>query len=147
MELHGIQTTGIPAPIHRSRDSPSSVTVLWAVGLRRVQSSVLSVIMIIPFIHPSQIPFPPMFHVSDLRFVSCFCSYSHFPFHSIFDPQARTPTLIYPRFSLPWYVLFGTYTFQSSCMILSRKSTLIVPRTHCPNLQTLVCPSPEIRGQ
>ena len=118
------------------------------VGLRRVQPSVLFVIMIIPFPHlsPISIP-PPPFHVSDLRFVSCFHSYSHFPFHSIFNPQARTPTLTYAPFSLPWYVLFGTYTFRSSCMFLSLKSTLIVPRTHHPNLRTLVCLSLKIRGQ
>ena len=42
-----------------------------------------------------------LFHVSDLRFVSCFHSYSHFPFRSIFDPRAQTPTLTYARFSLP----------------------------------------------
>ena len=90
---------------------------------------------------------PPTFHVSDLRFVSCFCSYSHFPFHSIFNPQTPNPTLIYTRFSLPWYVLFGTYMFQPSCMFLSLKSTLIVPWTHRPNLRTLACLSPEIQGQ
>ena len=72
--------------LSRSRDSPSSVTVLWAVGLRRVHSSVLSVIMIIPFTHPSPNSVPPTFHVSDLSFVSCFRSYSHFPFCSIFEP-------------------------------------------------------------
>ena len=131
-----------------SRGSLSSVTALWAVGLRWVQPSVLFVIMIIPFTHPSLNSVPPLrfmfpifvlFHVSDLRFVSCF--------HSIFDPRTPNLTLTYPQFSLPWYVLFGTYTFQSSCMFLSLKSTLIVPQTHCPNLQTLVCPSPKIRGQ
>ena len=75
--------------LSRSRDTPSSVTVLWTVGLRRVQPSILFVIMIILFTHPSpnSIP-PPRFHVSNLRFVSCFHSYSHFPFCSIFDPRA-----------------------------------------------------------
>ena len=133
--------------LSRSRDSPSSVTILRVVGLQRVHLSVLLVIMIILFTHPSPNSVSPTFHVSDLRFVSCFCSYSHFPFHSIFDPQARTPTMTYARFSLPWYVLFGTYTFWSPCMLLSLKSTLIVPRTHRPNLRTLACLSPEIRGQ
>ena len=73
--------------LSRSRDSPSSVTILWAVGLRRVHLSVLSVIIIILFTHPSPISVPPMFHVSDLRFVSCFCSYSQFPFRSISIPE------------------------------------------------------------
>ena len=77
--------------LSRSRDSPSSVTVLWAVGLRRVQPSILFVIMIIPFNHPSPNSIPPTFHVSDLRFVSCFCSYLHFLFCSIFDPRTPNP--------------------------------------------------------
>ena len=54
--------------LSRSRDSPSSVTVLRAVGLRRVHSSV-------PFTHPSPNSVPPTFHVSDLHFVSRFRSY------------------------------------------------------------------------
>ena len=93
----------------------------------------------------SYLHFPFLFAFSVL--IRIFHSYSHFPFHSIFDPQARNLTLTYARFSLPWHVLFDTYTFRSSCMFLSLKLTLIVPRTHCPNLRTLVCLSPEIRGQ
>ena len=61
--------------------------------------------MIISFTHPSPNSVPPTFHVSDLRFVSCFWSYSHFPLRSNFDPRARTPTLTYAQFSLPCYVL------------------------------------------
>ena len=33
----------------------------------------------------------PTFHVSDLRFVSCFRSYSHFPFCSISEPRTPNP--------------------------------------------------------
>ena len=73
--------------LSRSRDSPSSVTVLRVVGLRQVHLSLLLVIMIILFTHPSPNSVSPTFHVSDLRFVSCFRSYSHFPFCSIFDPR------------------------------------------------------------
>ena len=77
--------------LSRSRDSPSSVAVLWAVGLQRVHSSILSVIMIILFNHPSPNSVPPTFHVSDLRFISCFRSYSHFCFvlFSIPEPETR----------------------------------------------------------
>ena len=127
-----------------------SVTMLWAVGLRRVQSSVLSVIIIIPFTHPSPNSVPPLqfmflmfvlFHVSvSIRiFVSVL--------FSIPEPEPQTPTLTYAQSSLPWYVLFGTFTFRSSCMLLSWKLTLIVPRTPRPNLRTLVCLSSEIQGQ
>ena len=52
-------------------------------------------------IHP-QIPSPFTFHVSELRFVSCFHFTSHF--HSpcsISVPQ--TLTLVYARFPLPWH--------------------------------------------
>ena len=132
--------------LSRSRDLPSSVTVLWAVGLRRVHSSVLSVIMIIPFTHLSPNSIPPfMFPIFVLFHVSVLIRKC--PFRSIFDPRARTPNLTYARFSLPCNVPFGTYTLRPSCMFLSLKSTLIVPRTHHPNLRTLVCLSPEIRGQ
>ena len=99
-------------------------------------------------VHPSV----PDFHSP---YVSCFRSSFCFMFPFLFaisilfysrtpNPEPRTPTLTYARFTLPCYVLFGTDTFRSSCMILSLKSTLIVPRTHHPNLRILVCLSPKI---
>ena len=68
---HGLQAC---YTLSRSRDSPSSVTVLWAVGLRRVHSSVLFIIMIIPFTHLSPNSVSP--YVSCFRFLLCFM----FPF-------------------------------------------------------------------
>ena len=60
--------------LSRSRDSLSSVTVLWTVGLRRVQPSVLFVIMIFRLPIRPRIPFPP--YVSCFRSSFCFM----FPF-------------------------------------------------------------------
>ena len=90
-------------------------------------------------IHP-QIPSPFAFHVSKLRFVPCF----HFTLHF------RSLVLFLFPEPWPWYMPdshYPTYTFRTSCMFLSLKSTLIVPRTPCPDLRTLTCPSPKIQGQ
>ena len=96
--------------LSRSRDSPSSVTVLWAVGLRRVHSSVLSVIMIIPFVHPFLNSVPPTFHVSDLHFVSCFCSY--FRFSVLFYFRTPNPK---PR---PWHMPDSLYPAMFSLVLI-----------------------------
>ena len=129
--------------LSRSWDSPSSVTILWAVGLRRVHSSVLSVIMIIPFTHPSPNSVPPPFHVSDLRFVSCFRSYSQIPFRSIFNPRTPNPdpdicpflvTLICSLWYL--YVPILMYVPQSEIDIDCPSNSLSEP----PNLRSVSRP-------
>ena len=123
------------------------VTVLWAVGLWRVQSSVPSIIMIIPFTHPFPNSLP--LRVSCFQTSLCFM----FPFYFAF----LFPLVLFPfPEPWPWYmpdscypdmILFDTYMFQTSCMFLSLKSTLIVPRTPRLNLWTLVCSLSKIRGQ
>ena len=145
---------GAPSTLERIVLHPKSIPRLAEIGDRTMGCRTSASPLIRSVRHHDYSVYPsvpefrsPTFHVSDLHFVSRFRSYLHFPFHSIFDPWPWTPTLTYARFSLPWYVLFGTYTFRSSCMFLSLKLTLIVPRTHRPNLWTFVCLSPEIRGQ
>ena len=62
-----------------SRDSPSLVTALWAVGLRQVQSSVPSIIMIILFTPLSLNPVP--LRISCFQTSLCFM----FPFYFAFS--------------------------------------------------------------
>ena len=61
-----------------SWDSLSSVTTLWAVGLQQVQSSIPSIIMIIPFTHLSLNPVP--LHVLCFRTSLCFMFLFYFAF-------------------------------------------------------------------
>ena len=134
-----------------SRDSLSSQWPcygLWGFGeFRYSVPSVPFIIMFIPFTHPSLNSVPP--HVSSVWTSLCFM----FPFYFAFS---------FPLFYFlipkpwPWYMPDPRYpdmpspdinTFQTSCMFPSLKSTLIVPRTPCPNLQTSVCLLSEIQGQ
>ena len=75
--------------LSQSRDLPSSVTVLWAVGLRQVQSSVLSVIMIVLFTHPSPNSVPP--YVSCFRSSFCFMFPFLFAFFILFYFRSPSP--------------------------------------------------------
>ena len=95
-------------------------------------------------VHPSVPEFcSPTFHVSDLRFVSCFCSYSHFPFCSIFEPRTPNPDpdicpiLVILICSL-WYlyVLILMYVPQSEIDIDCPSNSLSKP----PNLRSVSCP-------
>ena len=133
--------------LSRSRDSPSSVTVLWAVGLQRVHSSILSVIMIIPFTHPSPNSVSP--YVSCFRFLLCFMFPFLFAFSvlSYFRPLSLNPdpdicpihiTLLCSFWYL--YVPILMYAPQSEIDI-------DCPSNSPSNLRTLACLSSEIRGQ
>ena len=89
-----------------------------------------------------------------------FCSPSHFMFlnfalfHVSILLRIFTPLFYFHSPNpWPWYmpdshypdmIPFNTYMFQTSCMFLSLKLTLIVPQTPCLNLWTLVCLSPKI---
>ena len=96
-------------------------------------------------IHP-WILFPPTFHVSELHFVSCFCFTSHLcPLVLFLFPKPK-PWHI-PNSHYPDMFLFNTYMFRTSCMFLSLKLTLIVPRTPRLNLWMFNCPLPKTWGQ
>ena len=93
--------------LSRSRDSPSSVTILWTVGLWWVKPSVLFVIMIIPFTHPSPNSVPPlrfMFPIVVLFHVSILIHIFHSVLFSIPEPEPwpwHMPNSCYPdMFSL-----------------------------------------------
>ena len=68
-------------------------------------------------IHPQTL-FPPMFHISELCFVSCFCFTLHFhPSCSISDPWS--PTWYMPDSCYPDMSSFDIYTFWTSCTVCS----------------------------
>ena len=91
-------------------------------------------------VHPSIPEFrSPTFHVSDLRFVSCFRSYSHFPFCSIFEPRTPNPDpVICP-------ILF---TLLCSLWYLYVRILMYVPQSEididCPSNSPSEPPSPRL---
>ena len=108
---------------------------LWWVPL--FHPSVLFVIMFIPFTHPSPNSVPLCIHC--FWTLLCFMFLFYFAFSPLVLFSFPKPWPWYmPNSHYPDMFLFDTYMFRTSCMFLSLKLTLIVPRTPCPG-----CPLPK----
>ena len=88
-----------------------SVTALWAVGLRRVQSSIPSIIMIILFTHPSLNPIP-------LR-ISCFQTLLRFmfPFYFAFLFPLFYFQSLNPNPDIQWLKKLSQCLINFNCML------------------------------